>query len=215
MCTPPGVKGINGTRHWIWKWCKDNSINKFIMLDDDLAFSKRNSNEDWKHATVIPPEDTVKMFNLLYDMLEDYPHASISEKLGNNRHPGNVKENTRYVRVLAYNLKLIPINLLKFNRIEVMEDYDIALQLLRLGKKCGVLFRYCQEQSGSNAKGGCSTYRTLEVQNRSAQQLAKFHPEFVTVVKKTTKGSWFTKDGINERLDVRIQWKKAYESSQS
>jgi hypothetical protein len=43
----------------------------------------------------------------------------------------------------------------------------------------------------------------------SAKGLAELHPGFVKVVRKETKGAW----GGGERVDVQIQWKKAWESS--
>ena len=44
--------------------------------------------------------------------------------------------------------------------------------------------------------------------NRCAHELEVLHPDYVTVVDKTTKTSW----GGGTRTDVRIAWKKAYES---
>jgi hypothetical protein len=90
-----------------------------------------------------------------------------------------------------------------------MEDFDVTLQLLRKGHRNAVLNQWAQDQGTSNAPGGCSTYRTPEVQAAGAYGLQKLHPDFVTVVDKETKQAW----GGGVRKDVRIAWKKALESS--
>jgi hypothetical protein len=62
-------------------------------------------------------------------------------------------------------------------------------------------------QRGSGAVGGCSGYRNNEVQTEAANELHRLFPDFVTVVTKKSKSSW---QGMEERTDVRIQWKKAF-----
>jgi hypothetical protein len=95
----------------------------------------------------------------------------------------------------------------RFDRLPVMEDFDVALQLLRKGYPSLTLNNWVQDQSTSNAPGGCSTYRSLEVQAKGAKGLARLHPNVVKLVEKTTKGAW----GGGTRTDVQVAWKKAYE----
>lgn len=68
--------------------------------------------------------------------------------------------------------------------------------------KNGKIRKFC----GSACKHKASNRR----QAAAAHQLHSLHPDFVKVVKKTTKGAW----GGGERTDVTVAWKKAYESSQ-
>ena len=63
-------------------------------------------------------------------------------------------------------------------------------------------------QSGSNKDGGCSTYRTYEIQAAAAEKMARLWPDFVKVVEKKVKG-W---GPMSIRKDIRVQWKKAYVS---
>jgi hypothetical protein len=90
-----------------------------------------------------------------------------------------------------------------------MEDFDIQLQLLRKGMPSISINTMVQNQRGSGLEGGCSTYRTVEIQEEAARTLQSYHPEFVSVVQKQTKSAW----GGGVRTDVVIQWRKAYESS--
>jgi len=68
-----------------------------------------------------------------------------------------------------------------------------------------VLNKWVTNQHGSNLAGGCSHYRTQEVQEESARKLAELHPGLVSVVKKAAK-NW----GWAERTDVTVGWKKAF-----
>ena len=74
------------------------------------------------------------LFGLLDKWLDEYAHCGISAREGNNRVEDLAVENTRYMRVLAYNLDMMKD--IEFGRTEVMEDFDVALQLLK--KACRV-----------------------------------------------------------------------------
>ena len=66
--------------------------------------------------------------------------------------------------------------------------------------------------SETNAEGGCSTWRTLEVHNEAQRQLASLWPEYIKVKEKLVpSGPW--KGQI--KLATTIQHKKAYLSSQT
>ena len=109
------------------------------------------------------------------------------------------------MRALGYNLKEFPSDV-EWGRTRVMEDFDISLQLLRRGKACKVSYYYAQGQKSSNADGGCSEWRTIDVHNEGAQRLHELHPTCVKIVEKQTKTAW---NGL-PRKDVIIGWKKAY-----
>ena len=71
--------------------------------------------------------------------------------------------------------------------------------------------KYMVDCSETNADGGCSTWRTLEVANQAQQDLADLWPEFVKVKEKdVVSGPWKGK----KKLVVTIYHKKAYQSSQ-
>ena len=110
------------------------------------------------------------------------------------------------MRVLGYNLDMF--DNVELGRVDVMEDFDINLQLLRQGKPSKISYYYAQGQKSSNAEGGCSEWRTIEVHNAWAEKLHALHRDFVKVVEKETKTAW---NGM-PRKDVNVQWKRAYNS---
>lgn len=191
------------------KYVMENTIDpKIVMLDDDIRFYIRKGYDDW-HLRYLEPQEMPQMFGLLEEWLDDYAHCGVSAREGNNRVEKLSVENTRYMRLLAYNLDML--DGVELGRTKIMEDFDVALQLLRQGKPSKVSYYYAQGQRGSNTDGGCSEWRSLETQAEGAERLGSLHPDFVRVVEKKTKTAW----GGGIRKDVIISWKKAYGSSQS
>lgn len=200
-------KGIAATRQAILETSDDPLI---LMLDDDLSsWSWRDEQPDrvaYKKAT---PKDRARGLADVEKLLKKYAHGSIGHRLFANNRDG-LDFNTRQLRALAYNRDVLADEGIKF-RVPVMEDFDVQLQLLKRGHECFQYNQLVQEQYGSNATGGCSTYRTDEVQRKAAEQLAKLHPDCVVVVQKEQKGNgtmWGT------RTDVRVNWRKAIRAGQ-
>jgi hypothetical protein len=204
--TQPG--GIGKVRQYALDECRRTG-DTFVMLDDDLRFATRRDDDPTKFRDSTP-EEIERMFSILDNALEGYAHVGVASREGGNRNTDEFVYNTRNLRILGFNAKMIP-EYVRFDRLPVMEDFDVALQLLRLGLPSVQINWIVHDQKQSNAPGGCSTYRTKEVQREAAYGLAREHPEFVTVVEKETKTAW----GGGVRTDVRIAWKKAYAAGAS
>ena len=198
------VKGIGKVRQAII----DMSNGPVLMLDDDLRWFTRRVDDPTKFTKSTVAE-VRKMISAVEKALRKYAHVAIAPREGGNRNIEPELYNTRCLRALGFDASVLRREGVRFDRVRVMEDFDVALQLLRLGYTSCSLNRWVQDQTTSNAPGGCSEYRTLEVQARGAQALAMLHPEFVTTVEKTTLGAW----GGTTRTDVRVAWKKAFGSS--
>jgi len=202
MVCPESVHDIATKRKYIHE---NSTTNKIVMLDDDLRFYIRKKHNDW-HLRYLEGEEYPAMFGLIDKWLDDYAHVGISAREGNNRVEHLSVENTRYMRVLAYNLD--HFDGVEVGRVKVMEDFDINLQLLKKGLPSKVSYYYAQGQGSSNAAGGCSEWRTLDVQSEGAERLKELHPDVVSVVEKETKTAW----GGAIRKDVKVQWKQAYKT---
>lgn len=201
------VVGISATRQAIGQMAAEDGIEKFIMLDDDLRFSYRAQEESTK-LTESSPDEISAGLNWVEKLLTpDTAAAGISARQGNNRLEHSVEENKRLIRTLAFRTK--EFLACKHQRVTVMEDFDILLQLLRKGYKNKVLAAHAQDQKGTQTEGGCSTYRTHANHEASARTLAELHPSFVRLVEKKNK----TGGEFGTRTEVVISWKKAFESA--
>jgi hypothetical protein len=202
VATPAGVQGIGPTRQWII----DNAEGDHVcMIDDDLSFFYRKQ-ENPALLRDITDFELRAMFSDIDHFLFAHPLVGIASREGANRNTSEWVFNTRILRLLAYDVKVLRYEGIRFDTIPLMEDFHVALSLLERGHMNLVMNMFAQNNDkGSNSPGGCSTYRTSALQAEAARKLAELHPQFVTVVRKE---GW--KD-MEERLDVRIQWKQAYE----
>lgn len=207
------AKGIAQTRHIIGLHCRDRVVDHFLMLDDDIRFLVRRDEDDWRLRG--PNTDEVmEMLSAVDKSLLLYDHVGISAREGNNRIGTGGKslraENTRTLRALAYQTESFLS--VEHGRVDVMEDFDVNLQILRQGGSNCCLHYWAQGQAMTNAPGGCSTYRTHAVHEKSAHKLAELHPGLVRLRQKTNKTD---REGFGTRTEVTIQWKKAAKEGQS
>jgi hypothetical protein len=202
--------GIGPTRQAILDFSLTINSESVLMLDDDLEFFVRRKDDPTKLQKATPAQLRA-MVKRAGSLLNKYAHIGVATREGANRSINPLHFNVRLLRALGYRADVLKRERVTFDRLPVMEDFDVALQLLRLGYPSAQINDYLQDQPGSNVEGGCSTYRSANMQARAARGLAKLHPNFVTVVEKPVpkSGGWFDVP----RLDVRVAWKKAFESS--
>lgn len=208
-------RGIARTRRWIGNHAWERGgHDKFVMMDDDIGFLVRMAPDNWQLRS--PSKDEVgEMLAWIERQLDTHAHVSVSAREGNNRAGVGdsetlVMENTRTLRLLAYRTELFLA--MEHGRVEVMEDFDVNLQLLRAGHSNIVSYWWAQGQRMTNEAGGCSTYRSHEVHEASARRLAELHPGLVSLRQKVNKTD---REGFGSRVEVTIQWKKSYAEGQA
>lgn len=200
---PDSVVGISAVRYELGKIAAGRGHNRFAMMDDDIDFYYRPDPLDY-HLRVAPTDVVGNAMNAVAATLIDYAHVSISMREGQNRCPYDFAVNQRYCRFLAYQTE----EFLKctHERVKIMEDFDIALQLMSRGLPSKIWFLWAQGQKQTQMKGGCSTYRTREFHAAEVEKFAALHPGLVRTRMKSNKTD---RDGFGTRLEVTIEWKKA------
>lgn len=183
-----------------------------IMLDDDLAFFVR---KDPSAHNLRPAGDEVDLiFNRLEALVsfDSYVHAGLSPRQGNNwAYPATLLTIERMNAVHCVNPAALRHYGIRYDDVDMMEDYHVVLSLFEKGEKNAVICDAAWDQCrGSGAPGGFSHYRTSETQAAAAERLAELHPLTVKVVEKTPKTGSGGFSGT--RKDVRVQWKKAYQT---
>lgn len=200
---PDEIRTIAPTRQWIIDHVGES--DKVVMVDDDLVFYRRRDDDRTKLRDLKPGE-LKQMLLEIEAFLMNHSHVGIASREGANRNTEEYSHNTRIMRVLGYRRDTLQKLLIAFGRLPVMEDFDVALRLLRHGLPNIVLNNWANNQAGSGKEGGCSHFRTPDLHAESARRLAALHPGYVKTVEKTTKGAW----GGGTRTDVHVQWKKAF-----
>jgi len=203
---PCPEKGIALTRQFIG----EHAGPRFLMLDDDLRFNVRY--EGPTSLTRAKTEDITHMLSMCNAKLKKYAHIAVSARQGNNVLPWPYAENKRPLRALGYQKQ--PFLDCEHGRVAIMEDFDVTLQLLRAGHKNCIITCYAQDHVTTNYPGGCSDYRTRELHDKNVKKMQKLHPDFISLVLKSNTSGSAIKAGLSERLEARIKWVKAYQSSQ-
>ena len=210
-------KFLSSQRQWVAENANSN-CHYVWMMDDDLKFMFRDDEMKLKNA------EEAHMDQMWIAMMEhlsadDMACVGISTRLGNNRETADYADISRVTRCFAFDVELfmqLGINLAPFEPF-CMQDFHMNLSFLEQGYRNRVIYSFAQGDSGSNSKGGCSSYRTPKVLAKVSKWMEKNHKGFVKTKTKRTKGSWegFEKDeeGYVTRTDVMIYWKKAYEAA--
>lgn len=208
---PCNAEGIALTRRAIGTHAAKAGVDSFLMLDDDLRFIHRVKADEVPLAPNTPL-DNVRMLMDIEAALEQYAHASLSPRQANNNHLYEVPWGradlparicVRALRALGFQTKYF--NTCKHGRVDIMEDFDVALQLIARGLPNIELRYWAQDQAQTQARGGCSAYRTHELHEANVRKMAKMWPGIVKVRDKQNK----TGGEFGTRIEATIQWKQA------
>lgn len=199
------AQGISATRQWIM----DNAFDqKVMMFDDDLRFAERTLANPGRFVNA-DLKSIRTMLDRLEAMLDQVPLAGLGNRGGANRVPMQnipVAMNKRLFDVHCVDTRWFKSEGIKY-RLPLMEDFDVNLQALLKGYPTGLLTTHTKDNiGGANAGGGCSTYRTLEKQEKAARALEKLWPGFVSLREVEAKAS----NEWAKRIDVKVMWVQAF-----
>ncbi len=214
---------LSSQRQWVMEHY--GKAYKYIwLMDDDLTFLRRVVKEDEETVVeygkkIIRPKKKYllkkckkkhinKMMHYVRHNLKQCAMVGVSTRLGNNRVTDDYETTNRVTRCYAISTKAFKDVGATFAPFEpfLAQDFHITLCFLNKGYDNKILYIYAQEDVGSNADGGCSAYRNQELQAKVSKWFAENHPE-VTTKEKSSK-NWKGYEGA--RVDMVVQWKKAY-----
>jgi hypothetical protein len=188
---------------------REDGEDSHIMVDDDLRLERRKSPDTW-HTKVSDRNDVANMFRSIQTLLDDgtWSHVAIAPRfMQQDRGLGGpnevVAECQRAMCIVGW--RLDDFFAIDYGRMMARSDFDATLQSLRLGRPNLVLGYWICGQMAMDMAGGCQDYRTPEMFDATAKQLAEYHPGLVTLVQKSNKSGSVNR----ERTEVMIQWRKA------
>lgn len=214
---PVHLSGTHRAREWaITKTAPSHGASRIVLWDDDLTLYFRPEPTDWHLQYIKTKEQMVGLLTQLDAWLTTgLAHCGISMRGGNNRVQEPYVDCTRSMGVYGYDTAtmcdLVSTGDLHLGRCPGQDDFDLTLQMLRLGYPNRVSYVYAQGQKASNSPGGASVWRTPEVLTATANELAFHHPGLVRVREKASR-NW---QGYPEtRTDVTVSWQKAWREGQ-
>ena len=177
--------------------------DKAVILDDDLVFSKED--KDGRILTITDPEQVGELFDQMEVLLDTYPLVGVHPRqMGHNTEPPFV-ENGRIICIQGINRRLI--GKVKVDQFPILADVVLNLTLLARGQKNALITTHFQDHGPCQAPGGCSIYRTPEMQRAAVDYLQNRFPGFVkTVTRRPKTATWLGA----ERYDYTAQWKKLH-----
>ena len=111
------------------------------------------------------------------------------------------------IRIVAININIFKKLGLSYTFCEpftVMEDYYVALKMLSLGVAWHIHKGFVCNDDGTAAPGGCSEFRTPEIQSRCARSLAAQFPDWVAPYHK--------QGAFGDYIDVKFHRRKIAEA---
>ena len=176
-----------------------------VCMDDDLVFLRRKAPLD-VHQRKGNQTDAIEAFARMdWWLREGYAHGSLSQRGGNNHCPDAFKLIGRSTDCHFYNADILYGEGIRIDAVILRQDFHTTLSLLELGYPNVIDHEFMSGQK-DGTPGGCQVYRTHQMLEEQAYLLASLHPGLVQVVEKERKG------GFGKSVDVRIAWKKAFQS---
>lgn len=213
----PEAKNLAEIREWL---AFNAPGDKIIFMDDNIDFSIRRTRDD-SLLTLIKKNYTdeeireyqTEMFNWMWDNLDEEKIAitGISFRGFNLCSDPEIEMNKRFFALWGLNVKKYysqvnqPIYMSDW---PIKEDFATGIAMRRMGYNIIVNNKFAfGKPSGANCKGGCSTYRNVELMNSESKRMAEAFPDIVKLKVKKSK-NWNGDFKGKEAIDVVIYWSK-------
>lgn len=181
---------------------KQDPWEKCLILDDDLVFSMKNGKS---LKTIRDPNTMGGLFWYMEKLLDGFPLVGVHPRqMGNNaKQPYEVngriicmqginREHTRGIKVDAH---------------PILADVVLSCTLLSRGLANALVTTYFQDHGPCQAPGGCSLYRTPDMQRAAVDYLVSRFPGYVKAVERRPKVARWMGD---VRYEYTCQWKKLF-----
>lgn len=210
---PPAITHLYQTDQYLMETAHLDGADYVLLMDDDISFAIRRMDELTKFRPATPEDVHDVLKDIAFHVKElHHPLVGVAGREGANRDTADYKYATRQMRCNAIDVSKFHELGIRFDRVPLMEDFDVILQFLSHGYPNCVINWAVQDQRGSGVKGGVTHYRTDELQKKAAEMLAARHPGYVKVVQRHTKTSW---GGDKTRYDVTVQWKNCLRDAEN
>lgn len=205
ISAPSTITNYSEKFQWIMDDGMDDGFYKCAILDDDLVFSRRSSENSKSLITVREPELIASGWMMMGTLLDSVPLVGVHPRqMGQNTLPP-FTQNGRIICIQGINRR--KCYGIKVDQFPILADVVLNCTLLARGEPNAIITTFFQDHGPCQAPGGCSIYRTPQMQRDAVTYLAQRFPGFVRVVERHPKVAKWMGD---TRWDYTAQWKKLY-----
>jgi len=204
--------GIAKTREIIYRTAGEQ---RYLVVDDDVTLYRRNAKYFGKESNMnvakrpLIDSDWEELFTRL-DKCHNENRILCGFKAGGILpRPKPIFYNGGIFAVFSIDGKQLTkiIDDIDFNYVPIQEDVNFNLHLLTNGYSNAIMEEFCYIQK-FNSDGGCSSFRTIQMQDETSKKLNLKYPKYFTInynktVSKSLLGSFRTK----------VLYSKAYKDS--
>lgn len=181
---------------------------KAVIIDDDLVFSRRQLiNGKPSLRTIEDSEEVGVLFDYMEELLNDTALVGVHPRqMGQNTSPP-YENNGRIICIQGINRRLI--GKVKVDQFPILADVVLNCTLLSRGQSNKIITTHFQDHGPCQAPGGCSIYRTADMQRSAVEYIAGRWPDYARVVERRVKTNWLqNEEGV--RYDYTCQWKRLH-----
>lgn len=201
LVLPSHIEGIHMTRQWILDRCWQNGLSVCIMYDDDItSFGHKPDTDSWK----IVPASKTRIASMDRQFIRWVENGAVamcgsSDRLAAGRGRKEYQDNTRIAQVMYLNATLASERSWRYDRVVVMGDMDMCMQIVADGMTVRKSLKYTHNLKPEGYRGGCALYRK-DKHRRDAYRILRSH-----------FGDCIVVNGLRHR----IRWKKLAELSKT
>jgi len=208
---PDWVTNYSQKVQWILDGCpnaagRTDLNDKAVILDDDLVFSAK-SDPDRPNSliSITDPSQMVGNFEFIEENLNTFPLVGVHPRQMGQNAKWPFVTNGRIICIQGINRSLI--GKVKVDQYPILADVVLSCTLLARGQPNAILTSFFQDHGPCQAPGGCSIYRTPDMQRAAVDYLAARFPGYVKSVERRPKvAKWMGE----VRYDYTCQWKQLY-----
>ncbi len=216
LVLPENIKRLSPTRQWIWD---EFYGERYMVLDDDFDYYKYkapsteadNVDTKWITKDMTEPQfdDAFETFNNWCDQEQIYHGGFSTSWVVPDKKWWPYQNNVRIMTNCYFDSKNLPRDIV-WDKLETSQDFHANLQLLTQGYTNRITTKYRVTVGSTNTKGGCETYRTVELMNKVHRQLHEMYPDYVELVDKVVSNGPLKGQ---EQVACKISWAKAYKDA--
>lgn len=213
IAVPAHVDNYSKKMKWIVEDGMQDGEEVCVILDDDLVFSRQIPKGDKIGLQTIQGPDTERLLTLwgfMEILLEDTALVGVHPRqMGHTKKPPYV-ENGKIICIQGINRRLVG-DIPDLDKFPILSDVILNATLLERGMGNKIITTFFHDWGSCNAPGGCSLYRTPEMQAEACYWLEERFGPYIKAVEKEGKDGWLG----GKRVDFRGQWKQLYKAGAS